>query len=105
MLTFRFDEQMERLLPGLSEAGLQLLEENLARKGCLSPLVVWRETGILLDGHKRGRICLARNIPFETVELSFPSREEAETWVVQNALARRQLTPFQRVEWRSNWKS
>jgi hypothetical protein len=74
------------------------LEAMLLREGCRDPLVVWDETGILLDGHNRLDICQKHNIPFEIRRMSFENRESAMLWMLQNQLARRNLTLFQRVE-------
>ena len=74
------------------------LEALLLREGCRDPLVVWDETGILVDGHNRLSICREHKIPFEVRRISFANREDAMMWMLQNQLARRNLNLFQRVE-------
>lgn len=59
---------------------------------------VWKETGILLDGHNRFAICKKHGIPFKTIAKSFADRTAAEVWMLENQLARRNVTPFQRAE-------
>ena len=59
-------------------------------------LVCWGD--VLIDGHNRYRICEKHNIPFRTVQRDFANRNEAKLWILQNQLARRDLTDFQRIE-------
>ena len=44
---------------------LQRLELSLLEEGCRDPLVVWKEQGILLDGHNRLALCQRHSIPFQ----------------------------------------
>ena len=75
----------------------QQLEANLkAEKACRDALVVWKETGILLDGHNRHEICTRLGIGYRVVELSFPDREAAADWIDRNQLGRRNLPPEHR---------
>lgn len=72
---------------------LQVLEENIVADGCREPLVLWAGHNILLDGHNRYEICTRLNIPYQTVELSFDSREDAMDWIDTNQIGRRNLSP------------
>ncbi len=92
------DPGFQALIPPLQSEELSQLEANLKRDGCRDPLVVWEESGILLDGHHRFAICQRDGLPFATVALSFADRDAARLWVVMNQLGRRNLTPFQRTE-------
>jgi N6-adenosine-specific RNA methylase IME4 len=58
--------------------------------------VVWKEEGILLDGHNRYRICQSIGAEFKTIELSFEDRDGAKEWMIKNQLGRRNLVLFQR---------
>jgi len=75
-----------------SRAGL---EEDILREGCLDPLIVWAERGILLDGHNRKEICDRYGIGYATKELSLPDRNAAADWIDAHQLNRRNLTPDQ----------
>jgi hypothetical protein len=66
---------------------------NIAEHGCLQPLVVWAETETLLDGHTRLDICRELRKPYKVVQCSFPSRDAARNWIIENQLGRRNLTP------------
>lgn len=88
---FRVDEEFESLCPRLTEEERELLAASIRAHGVREPLVVWREEQILLDGHTRLAICEEQDISFETVEYSFADRAAARNWVIDNALARRNL--------------
>ena len=87
------DEQFKALLPALDAQTYAMLEESLLANGCMNPLVLWN--GILIDGHNRYEICQKHEIPFETVDKEFGSRDEALIWIISTQVARRNLTPIQ----------
>lgn len=89
----RISEEFRSLIPRASAEELELLEVQLLREGCRDSLVVWKETGILLDGHQRFDICERHGLSYKTVELSFADAELAKDWVDANQLCRRNLTP------------
>ena len=92
------DREFQGLIPPLTEQEHFGLEEGLLRDGCIDPLVVWAEEGILLDGHHRKAICDRHGIDYEVHALSFPDRNDAKRWVIEHQFRRRNLTPFQRAE-------
>ena len=92
METIILDEQFRSILPALDKKTYSLLEENILQHGCITPLVLWE--GILVDGYNRYSICTERDIPFQTVEKGFASREEALIWIISNQVSRRNLTPM-----------
>ncbi len=57
------DPDFLRLCSQISETEYQLLAESIRSDGCENPIFVWRD--IILDGHKRYRICSDNDIPFE----------------------------------------
>jgi len=87
------DAEFRTLIPALSKDERAQLEASVLAEGCRDALVVWQ--GILLDGHNRYEICTAHSLPFETVEIDLPDREAAITWIINNQLGRRNLTPEQ----------
>lgn len=89
----RIDPEFAALCPPLSPEEYSGLEESLLSEGCRDALVVWRETGLLLDGHNRKRICDEYGISYRTVELSLPDRDAALRWIIDNQLHRRNLSP------------
>lgn len=85
------DKEIKNLIQPLTQDERQLLEESILTEGCRDALIVWND--ILLDGHNRYEICQAYNIPFQTVNHDFDSREAAINWIINNQLGRRNLTP------------
>jgi len=81
----------------LSEEEFSQLEKNIIDEGCRDPLVVWVRDGdlVLIDGHNRYKICQKHKVPFKIKKLSFASFEEVRTWMVDNQMGRRNLTPDQ----------
>jgi len=95
---FTIDDELRRLIPPPTEAELADLEGQLLRDGCLSPLIVWAERRVLLDGHNRKDICDRFGIDYPTREISLPGRDDAKRWIIRHQFGRRNLTPYQRAE-------
>ncbi len=89
------DEEFRSLLPALTPDQRAGLEASILAQGILSPLLVWEETGILLDGHNRLEIATREEIPFATRFVKLASREAAVEWIFANQRDRRNLTPDQ----------
>ncbi len=89
------DEEFRQLIPPMSQEQRDDLEQNLLRDGCLSPLIVWAEHRILLDGHNRKEICDRYGVEYGFRELSLSNRTAAADWIDANQLGRRNLTPEQ----------
>ena len=96
MKDVKVDPEFRALIFPLAEAELSGLEESLLAEGCRDALVTWH--GLLLDGHHRLEICRKHGIEFRTAEVELEDRTAAKVWVIRNQFARRNLTPFQRVE-------
>ena len=94
----KINERLEKVMPPLQEMELELLTHSLLTEGCRDALVVWKETGEIVDGHNRYRICRENNIPFEYVEISFGEEDAAKLWIIDNQLARRNVPDFVRCE-------
>ena len=87
------DDEFMFLLPTLDAETYRLLEENILQYGVRDPLVLWND--ILIDGYNRYKICNHHNIPFDTINMDFESREEVLIWIISNQVSRRNLTPIQ----------
>lgn len=93
---FKTDREIKHLLVPLTADEYATLEENIVRDGkCHDSLKVWKEKGILLDGHNRKTICDKHGITYDVEELSFASREAAIAWVYLFHYGRRNQTPEQ----------
>ena len=90
------DEEFQSLIPKLNPDEFAGLEASILAEGCRDAIILWGN--IIVDGHNRYRICKAHNIPYKTKSMDFKSREDAKLWMLQNQLARRNLTDFQRIE-------
>ena len=87
------DEKFKSLLPALDSATFELLEANLLENGCRDSLVLWGD--VLIDGHNRYAICMKHDLPFNTVNKDFDSREEATIWIITTQVSRRNLNATQ----------
>ncbi|EGF30046.1 hypothetical protein IMCC9480_2432 [Oxalobacteraceae bacterium IMCC9480] len=71
------------------------LERSLLAEGCRDALVLWGD--ILIDGHNRYAICQQHGIAFNTVQnTSFGTIDDVMLWMIDNHLARRSVSDFQR---------
>jgi hypothetical protein len=94
----KIDPEFRDMIPPLSDAEREALEASiLAARGATTPLDVWEETGLLLDGHNRFEICTRLGLPYMTRLVSLPDRATALTWIFENQIARRNLSPDQIV--------
>lgn len=88
----RVDPQIQKIIPPLNTREKELLREGIAKDGIREPLVVWKEKGILLDGHHRRRICMDLKKEPPLVMLSFKNKTDARLWVMRNQAGRRNLS-------------
>lgn len=98
MKPFRVDEEFKNLIPPLSPDEYKQLEDNILADGVRDPLVVWNLPGsrILVDGHNRFEIAQRHELEYETVDIQFESRDDAEAWIIQNQFGRRNLSNYDR---------
>jgi len=97
MTQLKIDPEFKNLIPRLSEEELTTLEQNILSHGrCRDSIIAWKD--IIIDGHNRYAICQKYGIHYETTHKSFASRKEAELWIIQNQLGRRNITDAARIE-------
>lgn len=97
MKEYKIDQELQKVMPELSEEEYKELENSLLKDGFKgSPIIVWGD--IIIDGHNRYEICQKHKIPYEIKELSFNNKEEVIQWMVRAQLGRRNLTPLQRIK-------
>lgn len=93
--TITINEELRSLIDPLADIEYAALERSLRLEGCRDALVLWND--ILIDGHNRYAICRKLDIPFKTVQnTSFSSIEDVQLWVIENNLARRSVSDYQR---------
>lgn len=98
MLTF--DPTLKSLIPPLSSEEAANLEASIAAHGCREPLVVWKGHDVIVDGHNRYDICTRLGLPYQTVPMTFDSREDVIEFMLANQLGRRNLTDIARADLR-----
>jgi hypothetical protein len=89
------DAEFRTLIPPLAPEEFRALEESILAEGCRDAIVVWKEKGVILDGHNRYDICAKHDIPYRTFEKPLADRDEAILWIIDNQLGRRNLNPEQ----------
>jgi hypothetical protein len=92
-MNIKIDPEFRDLIPPLSEVELDQLHSSLSASGCISPLIVWRDHDILIDGHNRFTYCEENSIDFTVRQMRFTSREVAKNWIILNQLGRRNVSP------------
>jgi transcriptional regulator with XRE-family HTH domain len=94
-LNITINEDLKSFVDPLSAIEYAALERSLLAEGCRDALVLWGDT--LIDGHNRYAICKRHGIEFRTVQNnSFASIEDVMLWMIDNHLARRSVSDFQR---------
>ena len=88
--TLTIDPEFKQLIPPLLQTERIQLEENILRDGCREPIALWGN--IIIDGHNRYEICRKHSIPFDTVQVTIHSREEAIAWICANQLGKRNIS-------------
>ncbi len=93
----RVDEEFVSLIPPLQKEEFEQLRDNIVRaKRVINPLIAWE--GIIIDGHHRFKIiCDNPELTYQVEPLDFADRYEAISWICENQLGRRNLTPIQRT--------
>ena len=81
----------EKLLPPLTDEQLFLLEADIVKNGCFTPIIA-NEDMVIVDGHHRFRICEKHGLPYRTVVLSFADDLEAKEWALDTQKSRRNLS-------------
>jgi len=95
-MILKIEPEFRNLLPPLSKDEGSLLEKSIREEnGCRNAIIVWK--GLIIDGHKRYVICRKYDIPYKVEKMSFPSKRDAKIWIVNNQLARRNLTNAERI--------
>ncbi|MBR7793315.1 hypothetical protein KDM87_11960 [Undibacterium sp. FT147W] len=88
-------EGLRAYIDPLTEHEYAALERSILTEGCRDALVLWGE--VLIDGHNRYAICQRHNIPFKTIQNDhFNDLEDVQLWMIDNHLARRSVSDFQR---------
>ena len=97
----RIDPGLKTFLPVLTEEELGQLEKNILADPGRVRLLVWKEEGVLLDGHNRYAICRKHNLHYDSNLISLPDLEAAKLWIMNEHLGRRNFSDDQKSYWRA----
>ena len=97
--TIKMDKDFRELfLPHTPKENARL-EASILKEGCREALIVWKETGKLIDGYHRYDICKKHNIKHKVRLISFKDKEAVKLWMWENQTGRRNVTTqFQQIE-------
>ncbi|MBC7454629.1 MAG: hypothetical protein H7335_13165 [Massilia sp.] len=94
-MTITINEELRAFIDPLSANEYAALEASLLAEGCRDALVLWGE--VLIDGHNRHDICTRHHIAFRTVQnTTFSALDDVMLWMIDNHLARRSVSDYQR---------
>ena len=94
-LNITINDELRSFVDPLTPIEYAALERSLLAEGCRDALVLWGD--VLIDGHNRYEICRKHGIEFRTVQNDkFTSLEDVMLWMIDNHLARRSVSDFQR---------
>ena len=94
-MNITINEELRSFIDPLTHNEYAALERSLLAEGCRDALVLWGE--VLIDGHNRHAICTKHGIEFRTVQnTSFSSLDDVMLWMIDNHLARRSVSDYQR---------
>lgn len=94
-MNITINEELRSFIDPLTHNEYAALERSLLAEGCRDALVLWDD--VLIDGHNRYEICSKHKIDFRTVQnTSFASLDDVMLWMIDNHLARRSVSDYQR---------
>lgn len=94
-MNIRISDDLRPFVDPLTSHEYEALERSILAEGCRDALVLWGD--ILIDGHNRFAICRKHGLSFNTVQNDkFNAIEDVMLWMIDNHLARRSVSDFQR---------
>jgi len=92
--TLHVSERLSKLLPALTSDEREQLKANIEADGRVTePILYWRDgkQNIIIDGTHRWGIVRGTDLAYRTESMTFANYEEAETWILNHQLGRRNL--------------
>ncbi|MDQ1812886.1 hypothetical protein RBA41_06165 [Massilia sp. CCM 9210] len=94
-MNITINEELRSFIDPLTANEYAALERSLLAEGCRDALVLWND--VLIDGHNRYEICQKHHIEFKTVQnATFATLDDVMLWMIDNHLARRSVSDYQR---------
>jgi len=91
MTTIEICPKFKELLPPLTSAEFEQLEQSILADGIREPLKIWRNK--LVDGHNRYQLAQSYDLPYAVIDLHFTDEDEVCECIITNQLGRRNLEP------------
>jgi hypothetical protein len=88
----KVEPAFQRLIPLQSLGEYRALEQSIQVEGCRDPLTVWKDRGVLLDGHTRRELCIAHKLKVKVREVELADEKAAVAFILQVQRQRRNLT-------------
>lgn len=96
------DGELEDFLPPVDKLTDEELKERLREwGGARDAILVWKETGLIYDGHRRYKFCKELNLPYKVLEKSFSTKEEVFAEMLAEQCARRNASDHHMAMWQS----
>jgi hypothetical protein len=89
-----FERVLRNLFPPLEPRQARALRRMIQAGDLVPRVVVWRGTGVVVDGRETRRICDELGMEPETDERDFDDLEAVVRWRIENQLLHRNLTPI-----------
>ncbi len=89
----RINPEFESIIPPLTDEEFKQLEDNIVAEGeVFTPIFTWQ--GFIIDGHHRYKIIQKHSsVRYSVREKEFDNVYEVLSWICNNQLGRRNLTP------------
>ena len=88
----KINPEFRDLLPPPNKWSDERLDASLkATGGPLDTIKVWKETGEVIDGHRRLARCKALGLKYKVEKLSFPDKEAVMQWMFEFEAGRRRM--------------
>lgn len=90
--TLKVNPAFQSLIPLQAKGELLALEESIKTEGCRDPLIIWKSSCAVLDGHTRRELCMKHKKQVKVREVELPDEKAAIEYILQIQRQRRNLT-------------
>ena len=99
-MEYKTMDELAGLHRELSPDEVKQLEANIVSDGrVIDPIIVWDT--YLLDGRHRLKIAEKHDLPYDVQEMEFESIDDAQLWVLEHQLGRRNITDHEKMRLRA----
>jgi len=91
----KINDTFKKLIPPLSTDEYSALETSIVKEGVRDAIVTWQ--GFIIDGHNRFEIATRHGLSYKTISKEFSSEDDVIIWMIDNQLARRNISDFNRT--------